>query len=258
MQGRILRVVLSLCQIRHGFRESPTMNKGISRSSQCPAHIVIPRSGNINKHVSATLNNAISRERWEQSNKVVLTRLQFHGSHRQSPTAFPSLQRGTMAAAFFGMPGQPDQPTQPAPPLTEFARKYGIANFSQFRSGLTPTAPVFPTLGPPNPFPIEAYQKQILWDFTSEELDRIDCLPTRDLKPGNLQNGIIPLLRRESWQQAVGTPRFTNHRPENFYKMINGNGYWTMGNDEAWNVMEPSLRLASRMMMSSHLIPWVR
>ncbi|CZR68810.1 uncharacterized protein PAC_18710 [Phialocephala subalpina] len=37
--------------------------------------------------------------------------------------------------------------------------------------------------------------------------------------------------------------------------MINGNGYWTMGNDEAWNVMEPSLRLASRMMMSSHLIP---
>lgn len=152
---------------------------------------------------------------------------------------------------------QPAQLNQPLPPLTEFARKYGVSKFSTFQSGLTPNDPSFPSLLQPSPLPNEAYQRRGLYGFTTEELARKDCLPIRELKPGNLQNGIIDVLKRENWEKSARKPRFTYHSRTSLYKMKNGKGYWTMVNDEAWNVMVPCLKLASRMIMSAHTIPWV-
>lgn len=148
------------------------------------------------------------------------------------------------------------QPAQPVPLLTEFTRKYGVSKFSTFQSGLTPNDLSFPSLLPQKTLPNEAYQRRGLYGFTTEELARKDCLPIRELKPGNLQNGIIDLLKRENWEMRARKPRFTYHSRTSLYKMKNGKGYWTMANDEAWDVMKPCLILASKMIMSAHTIPW--
>lgn len=73
------------------------------------------------------------------------------------------------------------------------------------RSGLTPDEPAFPYLGP-SPYAgrnVKNYQRNKLLGFTTEELARLDCLPTRELRPGNLQNDILPLLRRDRWERQV-------------------------------------------------------
>ncbi len=143
--------------------------------------------------------------------------------------------------------------TSTGPPLTEFARKYGVCGNTN-RSGLTPLDPSFPYIGQRLVWDTRNYQRGVLYGFTSEELSRLDCLPTRELNPGNLQNGIIPLLRRENWEVEPCQPEYDR---DYLYPLKNGRGYWTAANDEVWNGIEPAVVLASRMIMSTHLMPCV-
>lgn len=143
-------------------------------------------------------------------------------------------------------------------PLTEFARKYGRYNANDYRSALTPDEAAFPYIGtsPYNEWDARGYQRARLFGFTTEELSRLDCLPTRELKPGNLQNGIVPLLRRERWEY---TPRRPDLDRDYMYTYMVAGTYefWWAGNDVVWAALEPALLLASRIIMSTHLMPWV-
>jgi hypothetical protein len=146
------------------------------------------------------------------------------------------------------------------PGLKSWAVKYGaLANgrFGSNKSGFTPIDYVFPTLGStpdPNVMAIENFQRENLFAFTSRELGQLDYLPTRELMPGNLQNDIMPLLQRENWETAPAHPDFTR---DHLYPLQNGKGMWSADNDEVWSVVEPIVKLASRMLMSVHVMPWV-
>ena len=116
---------------------------------------------------------------------------------------------------------------------------------------------VLPALGQtsePTITAIEKWQREILYGFTSRELDQLDCLPTRELKAVSLRNSILPILRRENWEKAPAQPDLTR---DHLYPLQNGRGMWSADNDVVWNVMEPIVRLASRMLTSIHVTPWV-
>jgi hypothetical protein len=153
----------------------------------------------------------------------------------------------------------PERVPAPAPGPESWAVKYGAMASGRFgsKSGFSSTSYVVPTLGQaPEPIiiTIEKFQRNNLYGFTSRELGQLDCLPTRELKPGNLQNDILPILQRENWERAPAQPDFTR---DHLYPLKNGNGMWSADNDEAWNVMEPIVRLTSRMLTSVHVMPWV-
>jgi hypothetical protein len=141
------------------------------------------------------------------------------------------------------------------PPLTEFARKYGSKSSSN-RSGLTPDGLSIPFIGasPFSTWDARDYQRKNLYGFTSEELQRLDCLPTRELKPGNLQNHILPLMQRGTWE----TGPLPDYKRDYLYPLPAGvNGFWEAKNDSVWNVLQPCLVLACRMLLSMHMLPWV-
>lgn len=145
------------------------------------------------------------------------------------------------------------------PPQSEWALKYGTINPGDTNSGYSPVALTFPTVGATTQSfqditSIKAFQKQELYGFTTSELARLDCLPTRDLKPGNLQNAILPLFHRDRWEVDPPQPDFTR---KYLYPVKNATGDWTATNDEVWRIMQSPLVLASRMLMSVHVLPWV-
>lgn len=143
-------------------------------------------------------------------------------------------------------------------PLTAWARKYGRFSPTSHKSGFTPTAYKFATLGPTYQEPskkYEEYQKKKLNGFTTRELGQLDCLPTRELTPGNLQNYILPMLQRENWETKPLQPDFLRSA---LYPLKDGNGMWSAHNDVVWNILQPILILASRILSSVYLLPWVR
>lgn len=142
-------------------------------------------------------------------------------------------------------------------PLTEFARKYGVLTGTH-RSGLTPDEGSIPYIGSPvdtwDPKLARSYQRSLFQGFTSEELQRLDCLPTRELKPGNLQNQVLPIMGRGTWDAGP----LPDYDRDFFYPLQDGNGLWDVSSrDDIWNALQPCLILASRILMSAHLMPWV-
>jgi len=102
---------------------------------------------------------------------------------------------------------------------------------------------------------MERFQRHELYGFTTNELARLDCLPLRDLRQGNFPpSAILPILQRGNWET---TPQYPDWDRIHLYPLHNGNGMWVASNDEVWRVMEPICSLATRMLLSVHLLPWV-
>jgi len=156
----------------------------------------------------------------------------------------------------------PPAAVPPHPPLRpdSWAFKYGALAKGQFgydKSGLTPTDYVglsFPKAEDAGVAAIENFQRAKIRGFTTRELGQLDCLPTRELVPGNLRNEIIPLLQRDRWETTPAQPDLTR---DYTYPLPDGRGMWAGNNDVVWNVLEPICILASRMLMSIHTMPWV-
>ncbi|OWP02859.1 hypothetical protein B2J93_3439 [Marssonina coronariae] len=147
-------------------------------------------------------------------------------------------------------------PSNPTRPLTAWARKYGQFSPTNHKSGYTPTEYRFPVLGATNQSPeaqYEEFQKRKLFGFTTRELAQLDCLPTRELKPSTLASHIMPILRRENWEQAPLQPDFSR---SNLYPLADGRGMWSAHNDVVWDVLEPILILASKFIGSAYVLPW--
>ncbi|KAE9369944.1 hypothetical protein N431DRAFT_345678 [Stipitochalara longipes BDJ] len=160
--------------------------------------------------------------------------------------------------------GPAPKPSGAAPPRLalrpdSWAFKYGglaEGRFGYDKSGFSPTEYVLPSIGTTEnaiTVEIEKFQRANIYGFTSRELGELDCLPTRELEPGNLQNGIIPILRRERWERFPAQPDLTR---DHLYPLQNGNGMWSGDNPEVWAILEPVVKLASRMLMSIHVMPW--
>lgn len=82
----------------------------------------------------------------------------------------------------------------------------------------------------------------------------LDAISSRDLPPSTLANHIIPLLSNDRWETAPPAPSFNRTY---LYSLSNGNGQWTMDNIEVRRIMTPILKLASRILTSSHVLQWV-
>lgn len=136
------------------------------------------------------------------------------------------------------------------------ARKYCYGPKST-KSGFTPVDYLFPSnsteANSVKILRIEEYQRSKLFGFTTRELTQLDAISSRKLRPATLRNGIIPLLRKERWEK-VQPDAFTRR---DLCEMKDGKGKWSLHNPVVERVMMPSLRLASRVLMSAHVLPWV-
>lgn len=141
--------------------------------------------------------------------------------------------------------------------LTPFATRYGALPEKHF-SGLTQAPEISPrslsNQERQQIAEVEAYQRSNLRRFTTRELRQLDCLPDREVKAANLREMITPILQRDRWELHPWTSFNRTH----LYLLKNGRGFWTAHNDEVWRILEPILKLASRIPSSMHLRPWVR
>jgi hypothetical protein len=156
---------------------------------------------------------------------------------------------------------------------TELAIKYGAygredhPQFPQLylRSGLTPLNTLFPAN--PNNLSeqdktgralnekIMEIQKEKLCGFTSRELVDLDVYTTRELKAGDLDNPMIPMLSLDNWEKKA----FRQLKRQSLPSLGSaGNGPWKASNALIYAQLEIPLRLASRILTSIHLVPWVR
>lgn len=92
-------------------------------------------------------------------------------------------------------------------PYTEYARKFGpkSPDRSHGKSWLTPLDPLFPINWENQRQDdrydiIGGYQRQELQLFTTRELKDLDAICDRPLRESTLSGGIIPILRRDRWE----------------------------------------------------------
>ncbi|KAF4635704.1 hypothetical protein G7Y89_g2397 [Cudoniella acicularis] len=135
--------------------------------------------------------------------------------------------------------------------LTEWVLKYGAAP-DKHKSDLTPTAPRIPAQDPDEFYCLELIdnsQRQRLGGFTTRELADLDTLCVRDVTPGNLRNGVIQLLQRDSWGRIPAQPEF---KRSDLYPLRGRPGeHWTAHNNEIWEILRPILKIASRILIFS-------
>lgn len=136
----------------------------------------------------------------------------------------------------------------------------GIGN----KSFLTPVDTVFPTNIELSDEQLEQlmlnnaaeiFQRDNFYGFTTRELVDLDAITSRYLNPLNLPNRVIaPLLR---WETVP--PMQPNGTPRTFYPIGHGfSGVWEASNPIVWSALQPSLVLASQMITSLHMLPWVK
>lgn len=102
----------------------------------------------------------------------------------------------------------------------------------------------------------EIFQRDRLFGMTTRELDQLDALFTRDLMSGVLSNiPIVPFLQRRHWEKSPSS----DFSRSDLYPVEGGSGgFWIADNDDIWTILDPCVRIASRILMSGNLLPWVR
>ncbi|KAM0166892.1 hypothetical protein ACHAQE_001103 [Botrytis cinerea] len=147
-------------------------------------------------------------------------------------------------------------------PYTEYARKFGpkSPDRSHGKSWLTPLDPLFPINWENQRQDdrydiIGGYQRQELQLFTTRELKDLDAICDRPLRESTLSGGIIPILRRDRWEDKPSDAWLRTdsipirHDPDG--------GKWQSSNDKVWEVLKPIVILASQFITSSKSLPWL-
>ncbi|KAJ8060704.1 hypothetical protein OCU04_011009 [Sclerotinia nivalis] len=96
--------------------------------------------------------------------------------------------------------------------ITEYARRFGPKSPQNpnLKSWLTPLDPLFPLNWENERLDdsykvVGGYQENELFLFTTRELKDLDAVCDRPLKKSTLAPGIIPLLRRDRWEDKPST-----------------------------------------------------
>ncbi|KAH6717990.1 hypothetical protein BKA61DRAFT_670404 [Leptodontidium sp. MPI-SDFR-AT-0119] len=154
--------------------------------------------------------------------------------------------------------------------LTPFARKYGITpTRAHFNAMLNPAYPTFQKslYTPILPLPPCAgggerdraektlrLQRYWLKGLTTQALIEFDFVSERKMKMASLKNPVHPFFARWRWKAVL---------PGQLqYPLIDGNGVtrgnWDLEqNDLAWQIMLPSIKLASMVLSHLHTHPWL-
>ncbi|KAJ8061903.1 hypothetical protein OCU04_009692 [Sclerotinia nivalis] len=129
---------------------------------------------------------------------------------------------------------------------TAFKKKYGPypGRPNDRHSGLSPILPFISAGGVAradrNTLRREQKQRSSYYNFTAKELLDLDAniTSTRSLKPSDLNVPIQPCFKRSHWRKVR-----RNHEPHSLGTL--GSGRWTASNDVVWEIMQPTLQLAS-------------
>lgn len=105
------------------------------------------------------------------------------------------------------------QPRPRAPlklPISLYADRFGIKSPGRSKSWLTPLDPLFPRNWENDQHGDSSkllgdYQKSQLFCFTTRELKDLDAICDRPVKESTLTGGIMPLLRRDRWEDKPST-----------------------------------------------------
>ncbi|TVY46902.1 hypothetical protein LOCC1_G002198 [Lachnellula occidentalis] len=147
--------------------------------------------------------------------------------------------------------------------VTLMGAKYRVYHNGHSRSGLTPIESLFPinvnrlSLEERHEQQLdkdyEEFQKRLLYNFTTRELVDLDAISSRSLKSPDLSNYTHRIMAQRRWE----TKADVSFGRTGLYPI--GNGYpgdWVASNPIVWTAILPCLRLASRMIMNLHMLPW--
>lgn len=135
---------------------------------------------------------------------------------------------------------------------SQWAKRYGgTGRWQKKRSGFTPVKPALPLLGVQNQpdtdqlqgdLRTKDFQRENLYNLTTQQLIDIGSISDLPLKPSSLPNFIIPFLDRDNWWDGYSA-KFRGYR---IGKLKEGN--WSATNEHVWNILKPCLNIASRML----------
>lgn len=136
--------------------------------------------------------------------------------------------------------------TNPGPD-TVLKKKYGPlpGRPNDRHSGLSPILPFISSAGvarsDAQALRREQKQMSMFYNFTAKELLDLDAniTSTRSLKPSDLNFPVHPCFRKSHWFRKG--PR---HEPHSLGNLGSG-GLWLVSEDCVWDILQPSLRLAS-------------
>ena len=144
--------------------------------------------------------------------------------------------------------------------LSEWAKKYGPSTEIRsippgLRSGLTPISRLGlgrllseeeKRLAEEN----EAFQRQHLFEFTTQELKDLDIISERSFAHSTIQAHIVPFWSRGNWYDgnvsANGAPLRTYPLPAPYF-----NSRWVSTDDAVWGLLQPILKLASKILVEN-------
>jgi hypothetical protein len=140
--------------------------------------------------------------------------------------------------------------------LSTWTKKFGTHETWQNKSGFTPIRPQLPSIAAdsktqdsraiPNEV-IEQYQRDQLYDFTTQELVDLDVVSSRKLKASNLGGEIIPFLRQNRWYDGN---RVAGETVRTYPFREDPKQRWLGINPNVWKILKPSLLIATRMFTS--------
>lgn len=174
-------------------------------------------------------------------------------------------------------------PTAISTPIvqTHYAKKYGTrlltnyvnpttnqftaTTFGSGKSGLTPLVPIHPFLTTSERDLhqyIELYQRYTLSGFTTQLLRQLDCISERSLGTQCLYGTLLPLFERDKWEDGplscyTGGRTLYTIDPRLLDPRESPNIPWTAHEPKIWNVLRPSLVLASMIITKLPELPWV-
>lgn len=100
----------------------------------------------------------------------------------------------------------------------------------------------------------EIYQRTKLNGFTAKELFRMEASVAlyNENMQSELCNPIHELFTKDKWYKESELPKDMAYVPI----LGDYDSYWTVDNPIIWNLMEPSLRLASAFLENHTAYPW--
>lgn len=105
----------------------------------------------------------------------------------------------------------------------------------------------------------EEFQKDKLKGFTTRQLYDLDAITNRRLRASTLNLELHPAFRRDRWEVLVD-PTFNRklYSMDDLADLPDGlGGEWVAGNDLVWRVIVPALRIATYIISSAYLLPFV-
>lgn len=146
---------------------------------------------------------------------------------------------------------------------SKYAMKYGEWVGAPGRSGLTPLPLSFPNLMPTREEAemqltneqIKRFQLGLFSFYTTRDMMDSGVLTTRKMRSNNLTNSISDCL--ENWEtEDTVDPEFSRRSVYHIAGQPEGSN-WVAHNPLVKPLLDPILRLTSRILHNMHMLPWV-